>query len=277
MATARLRDVSIEYVTHGSPEDPAIVLIRGLGTQLIEWPAALIGALVGAGLFVVTFDNRDAGLSSECTDASGDRPYRLEDMADDVVGLLDHLGIARAHVLGISLGGMIAQHVAFAHSDRMRSLISVMSSSGNPDLPRPAPEIWSRLTARPEGREAIIAANADNRLAFGSPGYPESAEVRLAAARAAYQRSYRPQGVARQMQAALADGSRVERLRRVRVPTLVIHGKDDPLVPLAAGEDTARCVPGAELSVLPGMGHNIPEALAPRIAGIALDFVQRLP
>jgi pimeloyl-ACP methyl ester carboxylesterase len=273
MATARLRDVSLEYVTHGSPAHPAIVLIRGLGTQLIEWPPALIGAFVRGGLFAVAFDNRDVGLSSECT-----QPYRLEDMANDVVGLLDQLGIARAHVFGISLGGMVAQHVAFAHPERMRSLTSVMSSSGNPDLPRPAPEIWSRLTARPpEGRDAIIAANADNRLAFGSPGYPESAEVRLAAARAAYERSYRPQGVARQMQAALADGSRVERLRRVRVPTLVIHGKDDPLVPVAAGEDTARCVPGATLSVVPGMGHNIPEALAPRIAGIALDFMQRLP
>lgn len=277
MPTAALRDVSLEYVTHGSSADPAIVLIRGLGTQLIEWSPALIGAFVRGGLFVVTFDNRDVGLSSEWTDASKQPPYRLEDMADDVVGLLDHLGIARAHVLGISLGGMIAQHVAFAHPDRMRSLISVMSSSGNPDLPRPAPEIWNRLTARPEGREAIIATNADNRLAFGSPGYPESAAVRLAAARAAYERSYRPQGVARQMQAGLADGSRVDRLRLVRVPTLVIHGKDDPLVPVAAGEDTARCIPGATLSVVPGMGHNIPEALAPRIAGIVLDFIQRVP
>jgi pimeloyl-ACP methyl ester carboxylesterase len=276
MATAPLRDVSIEYVTHGSPAHPAIVLIRGLGTQLIEWPTSLIDAFLRAGLFVVTFDNRDAGLSSEWKDESSDPPYRLEDMAGDVVGLLDHLGIARAHVFGISLGGMIAQHVAFAHGERMLSLISVMSSSGNPDLPRPAPEIWSRLSARAEGRDATIALNADNRLAFGSPAYPESAEVRLAAARAAYERSHRPAGIARQMRAALADGSRVERLARVRVPTLVIHGEDDPLVPVAAGEDTARCVPGAVLSVVPGMGHNIPQALAPRIAGMVLDFAARL-
>jgi len=269
-------EVSLYYETHGDRGDPAIVLVRGLGTQLIEWPHTLIDGLTRDGLYVVTFDNRDAGLSSEAT-ATGKSPaYRLEDMANDVVGLLDALDIERAHVFGISLGGMVAQHVAFAHADRMLSLVSVMSTSGNPDLPRPAPAILARLGATAEGEAAIVAQNAEDRRVFGSPAYPESEAVRLAAARAAYARSYRPAGVARQMQAVVAGGSRVERLTRVAVPTLVVHGREDPLIPVAAGEDTARLVPGAKLAVVPGMGHNIPEALGATIARIVVNFVASL-
>jgi len=267
---AALRAVDIYYETHGDPSEPAIVLIRGLGTQLIEWPPALIDALTAAGLYVVAFDNRDAGLSSEFS-----APYSLADMAGDVVGLLDHLDIARAHVFGISMGGMIAQHVAFAHPERMASLISVMSSSGSPDLPRPAPEVWSRLTTTAVGRDAVIDRVAEDKAVFGSPGYPEPLEARLRMATRAYDRSYRPAGVARQMQAVVADGSRVERLRSVRVPTLVMHGADDPLVPRQAGEDTAANVPGAKLVIVSGMGHNIPNALAPEIARYVIDFIGR--
>jgi pimeloyl-ACP methyl ester carboxylesterase len=277
---ADVGDTTLYYETHGRAGDPAIVLVRGLGTQLIEWPRSLLEGLARDGLYVVTFDNRDAGLSSEVT-ADRTPAYRLEDMANDVVGLLDALSIERAHLFGISLGGMVAQHVAFAHPGRLASLISVMSTSGNPALPRPAPAIAARLTATAVGAEAIVAQNAEDRRAFGSPGYPESADVRLAAARAAYARSYRPAGVARQMQAAIADGSRVERLRTIGVPTLVIHGADDPLIPVEAGEDTARLVPGAKLVVVPGMGHNIPDALGGTIARVVTNFVaglgQRLP
>jgi pimeloyl-ACP methyl ester carboxylesterase len=208
---------------------------------------------------------------------AGKAPYRLEDMADDVVGLLDHLQVARAHVFGISMGGMIAQHVAIAHPQRTRSLISVMSSTGNPALPAPSPEMRARLVESAATPEALIALNAANRVAFGSPAYPESLEERLAAARAAYERSHRPEGVARQMQAVIADGSRVDRLRRLSVPTLVIHGADDPLIPLAAGRDTAAVVAGARLEIIAGMGHNIPNALAPRIVEIVSAFVRDLP
>jgi len=274
MPFASVDAISLCYETHGDRRKPAIVLIRGLGTQLIEWPRALLDALVAGGLFVVAFDNRDAGLSSEVA-ASAQPPYRLEDMANDVVGLCDALAIDRAHVFGISMGGMIAQHVAFARPERMRSMISVMSSSGNPDLPRPPPELFARLDERADAEDAVVVLNAESRAVFGSPGYPESEAVRVAAARAAYRRSYRPDGIARQMRAVVADASRVERLRRVDLPTLVIHGRDDKLVPSEAGADTARSIAGAELVVVPGMGHNIPAALAPEIARITLDFIAR--
>ena len=268
MAMADLGDVSLCYETRGDARKPTIVLIRGLGTQLIEWPPALLDGLVREGLHVVVFDNRDAGLSTEMTAATGEPPYRLEDMANDVVGLLDHLRIERAHIFGISLGGMIAQHVAIEHRDRVRSLISVMSTTGNPDLPMPSAEMRARLVESAATPDALIALNAQNRAVFGSPAYPETLAQRLAAARSAYQRSHRPDGVARQMQAAIADGSRVDRLRALSVPTLVIHGADDPLIPVAAGRDTAAAIRGARLEIIDGMGHNIPDALAPRIADV---------
>ncbi len=208
--------------------------------------------------------------------ATGEPPYRLEDMANDVVGLLDHLRIERAHIFGISLGGMIAQHVALEHRDRVRSLISVMSTTGNPDLPMPSAEMRARLVESAATPDALIALNAQNRAVFGSPAYPETLSERLAAARSAYQRSHRPDGVARQMQAAIADGSRVDRLRALSVPTLVIHGADDPLIPVAAGRDTAAAIRGARLEIIDGMGHNIPDALAPRIAALVGAFVRRL-
>jgi pimeloyl-ACP methyl ester carboxylesterase len=148
-----------------------------------------------------------------------------------------------------------------------------MTSTGDPTLPRPAPDIQSRLTRTAEGRDAIIALNAENRVAFGSPAYPETEAQRVAAATAAYERCYYPAGVARQMRAVLADGSRAERLRAVRAPTLVIHGVDDPLIPLACGEHVAACIPGAAIARIPGMGHNLPEALAPTIVGLVRDFV----
>ena len=277
MPLANLRDVSLCYETLGRRGDPAIVMIRGLGTQLIEWSPMLLDGLAGGGLEVVVFDNRDAGLSSEMNGAAGTPPYRLEDMAGDVVGLLDHLRIERAHVFGISMGGMIAQHVAIAHPQRCRSLISVMSSTGNPDLPPPSAQMRARLVESADTPEALIALNAENRAVFGSPAYPESLQERVAAARSAYQRSHRPAGVARQMQAVIADGSRVARLRMLAVPTLVIHGADDPLIPVAAGLDTAAVIPDARLEVVPGMGHKIPDALAARITDVLLRFVRALP
>jgi pimeloyl-ACP methyl ester carboxylesterase len=273
MPMADANGISLCYESHGDRSSPTIVLIRGLGTQLIEWPNALIDGFVRNGLRVVVFDNRDAGLSSEMPDAKPG--YRVEDMAADVVGLVDHLGVQRAHIFGISMGGMIAQHVALRHAARVRSLISVMSGTGNPDLPQPSPEMRARLVENADSPEALIELNAKNRAVFGSPGYPESLDERMVAARRAHTRSFRPAGVARQMRAVIADGSRVDRLRSVNVPTLVIHGADDPLIPVAAGRDTAAAIPGARLEIIEGMGHNIPEALAPRIVDIVTAFLPR--
>lgn len=272
MAIAGVNGVSLCYEVYGVSDAPTIVLIRGLGTQLIEWPKALLEGFVRNGFRVVVFDNRDAGLSTEMAD--GDQPYRLEDMANDVVGLMDHLRVGQAHIFGISMGGMIAQHVAIGHTHRVRALVSVMSSTGNPKLPLPSPEMRARLVENADTTEALVELNAENRVVFGSPGYPESREVRLTAARRAQARSFRPAGVARQMRAVIADGSRVERLQALRVPALVIHGADDPLIPVAAGRDTAATIPGARLEIIAGMGHNIPEALAPRIVEIVVDFVR---
>jgi len=235
---------------------------------MIEWSPCLLDGLVGAGFRVITFDNRDVGLSDR---AQVD--YALSDMAHDVVRLLDGLGIDRAAIFGISLGGMIAQHLAFAYPERIIALFPVMTSSGAPDLPRPAAEVFARLSATASGRESTIAMNAENRAVFGSPDWPEPLEARLAAAALAYERGHYPAGVARQMRAVVIDGSRVERLRQVRVPTCVIHGLDDPLISFAAGAHVAASIPGARIEPIPGMGHNLPDGLVPRIVGIVRDFV----
>ncbi len=269
MAQATLADgLQLEYEVHGSPTDPTIVLIRGLGTQMIEWPDTFIQGLTGRGLCVVAFDNRDVGLSSKCE--SG---YTLSAMAGDVVGLLDSLGIQQAHIFGISLGGMVAQLVAVEHADRVVCLFSVMSGSGNPDVPTVSPEMYPFLTEKADTTEAQIALNTRNRALFGSPGYAESEEERRAQAERAYQRCFCPDGVARQMQAANEDGSRVLRLQTISCPALVIHGADDPLVNVAAGEDTAKNIPQAQLLIVPGMGHNIPAALGETIAAAVDDFI----
>lgn len=253
---------------HGDASRPAIVLIRGLGTQLIEWSPLLIDALTAGGLRVVVFDNRDVGLSSKL-----EHDYPLSDMADDVVALMAELGEERFHVFGISLGGMVAQLVAIRHPDSVRCLFSVMSSTGNPDLPRASKAVRERMLATADGPDEIVRMDVENRAVWGSPGYPEPESVRRATAEAVYARCYCPQGTARQMRAAIEDGSRVERLGSVLAPTLVIHGQADPLVPPAGGEDTARAIPGARLSLIPGMGHNMPDALAPEIAAQVLAFI----
>lgn len=260
-ARADVGAARLAHATFGTGEP--LLLIRGLGTQMIEWPRALVDRFAAAGHHVIVFDNRDCGLSS---DHAGEA-YGVDAMARDCVGLLDHLGIERARAFGISMGGMIVQHLAIEHGERFSRLVSVMSSTGDPELPRPAPEILAALTAPPPTTlEEAIEVNAANRALFGSPGYPLAADERRELARRALERAWRPDGVARQYQAILADGSRRSRLAGTSTPMLVIHGADDPLVPLAGGEDTAACVPGAELEVIARMGHDLPEALVPRIA-----------
>ncbi len=258
------------FQIHAAPEAPleTIVLIRGLGTQMVEWSPALIDSLVQGGLRVVIFDNRDVGLSGKMQ-----QDYLLTDMATDVVSIMDVLDVERFHLLGISLGGMVAQLTGYLHGERLKSLFSVMSTSGDPDLPRASKAVRDRLGASTNVAGSGIEREVENRAVFGSPGYPETEDTRRRMSRLVHERCYYPEGVARQMQAAITDGSRVQRLREIRVPALVIHGADDPLIPVACGEDTARNIPGAEFQSVPGMGHNIPDALAGDIADRVLRFL----
>ncbi|MCH2099302.1 MAG: alpha/beta hydrolase [Pseudomonadales bacterium] len=246
-----------------------LLLVRGLGTQLIEWPRAYVDAWVSAGYRVIVFDNRDCGASS---DHAGEA-YSVSDMGDDCVALLDHLRIERALCFGISMGGMIIQRLAVDHSERFDALVSVMSSTGNPELPRPAPEVLEALTApAPATLEEAVARNAADRLLFGSPHWPLPEAERLVLARRALERAWRPDGVTRQFAAILRDGDRRAALADVNVPMLVIHGLLDPLVPVDGGRDIAASVPNAELELIDGMGHDLPEALAPTITERVLRF-----
>jgi proline iminopeptidase len=261
-------DLRFAFQTHGDPADESIILIRGLGTQMVEWSPVLVDALVEGGLQVVIFDNRDVGLSQKLT-----ADYALSDMADDVVEIMSALDVARFHVFGISLGGMVAQLVAVQHGERVRTLISVMSSSGNPALPAASREVRERLMLSAQDREGRIDLETENRAIWGSPGFPESVDVRRSMSILTHDRCHYPEGVSRQMLAATEDGSRIERLRALRVPTLVIHGAEDPLLLPACGEDTAASIPEAEYQAVVGMGHNIPDDLAPAIAARTLTFI----
>ena len=277
--------VTLEYETYGNKADPALLLVMGLGAQLTLWPIELVEALVARGFDVIRHDNRDIGLSTKFTEAgvpdiggvvmalmSGkapEIPYTLSDMAADAVAVLDAEGIAQAHIVGASMGGMIAQLISVDHPQRVLTLTSIMSTTGNPMLPPSKPEAMAALTApiAPDADlETFQARGAMVSKAIGSPGYPAEPE-RLAANLARdFTRSFHPTGATRQMAAIIADGDRRARLAGVKAPTLVIHGADDPLVPLAGGEDTAAAIPGAELLVIAGMGHDLPVALVDRIA-----------
>ncbi len=293
MPQVRANGIAIEVETSGPEDGEPILLIRGLGTQLSQWPDELLDGLAGRGFRVVRFDNRDVGLSEGfehagvpspadvlAARASGDEPavpYRVADMADDAAGVLEALGIASAHVLGISLGGMIAQHVAARHPHRTRSLISVMSSSGEPSLPGPTPEAARVLTSepeRPDDRECLIEHGMETRRVLASPGFPETESLQRREVAAALDRAHRPDGVARQLAAVLADGSRVALLQALDVPTLVIHGTADPLVPPEAGESTARHVKGARLEWIEGMSHELPHAAMGFVVALVDDFAR---
>lgn len=289
MARIKANGIEIEYETAGSKNDPALLLIMGLGGQLTVWPDAFFEGLAKQGFYVIRYDNRDTGLSTDfgswgvpnLMEAFGklmsgrklEAPYVLNDMAADAVGLLDALDIERAHMVGISMGGMIAQIVAAQYPQRTRSLQSIMSTSGRPGLPQGKPEALAMLTAQPEGpsREQRVAHGMKVRRAIAGAGYlmPEP-EVRAFVERNVDRRWY-PEGGARQYLAILASGDRVEMLKGIKVPTLVLHGEDDPLLPVECGRDVARLVPAAKIETFPGWGHDLPGAFLPtlidRIAG----------
>ncbi len=284
--------VTIEYEAHGNPKDEPLLLVMGLGGQLTLWPFELVEALVARGFYVIRYDNRDVGLSTRFEAAGAPnlkwmfvkaaiglpvRPaYTIAEMAGDGIALLDHLGIRRAHIVGASMGGMIAQHIAARHADRTLTLTSIMSTTGNRRLPRPNRDAMRVLTDRPMSgdAEATIAFSMRAARVIGSPAYPAAAERLEARVRSDFARAVYPVGVARQMAAVLADGDRRAMLRGIKVPTLVIHGAADPLVPLAGGEDTAASIPGAVLKVIPGMGHDLPVELVDTIADAVAGLVE---
>lgn len=262
----------------GDPAGPVLVLVNGLGGQLIDWDPDLLAGLRAAGFATLRFDNRDAGLSSGADDrfrfdldAVGARDrsalaYTLDDLADDVAGLLDQVGVDAAHVLGVSMGGMISQLLAIRHPDRVRSLTSVMSTTGAHGVGGPTDEAMSVLLRKPPAdRDAFVDWELANHRVIGSPGFPvdEGRLRRKFAAR--YDRARRPEGTARQLMAIMLAGDRTAALGGVRCPTLVVHGQDDPLVAVSGGRATAAAVPGAELLTIPGMGHDIPPAVVPQL------------
>ena len=273
--------IEIEYDSFGPEAAPAILLIMGLGAHMTRWNTGLCDELVARGYRVIRFDNRDSGLSThfgqfpvpDLRALQGDHPpalpYTLEDMAADAIGLLDALGIARAHLAGASMGGAIAQIAAARFPERVMSLTSIMSSSGNPSLPPPRPAAAAALFAplpRQRDRESIVADAIVRFKAVCSPAYPTDPEHLERMFAGEYERNFDPAGVGRQLAAIIANGDRRAQLRTINVPTVVVHGADDPLIPAACGEDVARNVPGAEMRTITGMGHDFPPALDATIA-----------
>jgi pimeloyl-ACP methyl ester carboxylesterase len=264
--------IETAYEVTGDPEDPALLLVNGLGGQLTAWDGDLIDTFVDRGFFVIRFDNREVGLSSKTerrvdigasmravlSGEPADVPFDLGDMAADGVAVLDHLGIEQAHVFGVSLGGMVAQTMAIEHPARVVSLISVMSTTGEHDVGRSRPDVLSHLMAPgPTDRDGAIEHSVKFFRSIGSPDHFEEERVRRRAA-AAYDRCFNPGGAGLQLLASLASGSRAEGLAALDVPTLVIHGDRDPLIDVSGGRRTAELVTGAELLVLEGMGHDLP-------------------
>lgn len=267
MPKAQANGIEIYYETFGDPANPPILLINGLGSQMTRWPEAFCAKLTAKGYFAIRYDNRDVGLSTWFK--PGDS-YRLEDMAGDAVGLLDALNIERAHIAGVSMGGMIAQTVAARHPERILSLTSIMSAMGDPEGMRSTPEAGAVLnTPAPDPTkdfEAFVAHGMRNARTIGSPGYPwTDAQIRERVT-SEYGRAYNPAGVARQLAAIRATGDRTEWCKTIACPTVVLHGEADPLVPLAGGQRTAATIPEAELRVIPGMGHDLPPALYDTVA-----------
>jgi len=272
---AQVGPVELVYETIGDSADAPMLLVMGLGMQLIHWDRGLCELLAERGFHVIRFDNRDAGLSTKIRGPVPNVmrlmaglptrvPYLLDDMAGDALGLLDHLGIERAHVVGTSMGGMIAQTMAIQRPERVLSLASMLSTTGDRRVGTPKLRVWSLMMRRaPQERDAYIDYFTRVFRMIGSPAYRRDENRLRELAAATYDRCHYPAGTARQLGAIMASGSRTAALRRLDVPTVVIHGESDPLVPLRAGVATARAIPNAELIAIPGMGHDMPEQLWP--------------
>jgi pimeloyl-ACP methyl ester carboxylesterase len=283
-------DLEVEDTRGGGP---VVLLIMGLGMQLVAWPDAFVQSLADAGFRVVRFDNRDIGLSRHFDELGAPNvlweslkfrvglsvraPYRLQDMAADALGVLDALDIERAHVVGVSMGGMIAQRLALAAPPRVLSLTSIMSSSGARFLPGPKPHVLRALMSQPEGtgEQAIVDHYVKLFRVIGSPGFPLDEVALRDRILLGVRRSHHPAGTLRQMVAVAGDTRRAAELARISTPTLVIHGKDDPLVPFACGQDTARRIPNAQLVGVHGMGHDLPPGVVHYILQPLLPHLRR--
>ncbi|MBW2408992.1 MAG: alpha/beta hydrolase [Deltaproteobacteria bacterium] len=275
MPSVKANGIQIEYETIGDPSARPLILIIGLAGQLIEWHEDFCNGLAEAGHYVIRFDNRDSGLSHKFEELGlanvfqagealmrGEAVtpfYTLEDMADDAAGLLDALDISKAHICGMSMGGMIAQTFAIRHPARVQSLISIYSSTGNPDLPPPEDQAMEvLLEAPPTERQAYVDFLARTFRVIAGSGFDFDEDYHRRLAEKLYERSFYPQGTGRQLLAVMTQENRKPALASVTAPTLVIHGSDDPLVPVECGRDTADAIPGAELLIIEGMGHELP-------------------
>jgi len=279
--------IQIEVEDSGGTDRPTVLLIMGLGMQLIGWPDDFVRALVDAGYRVVRHDNRDIGLSQGFDNAPQRNliwqsvrqriglqvrsAYTLQDMANDALGVLEALGIPHAHIVGASMGGMIAQRLAASAPQRAASLVSIMSSSGAPKLPGPRPDVAAALIRRPtdNSEAALVAYGLNFARLIASPAYPQDDETTAQRLTRAMRRAYRPAGVVRQILAIGADTGRAAVLPQIASPSLVLHGEADPLVPIACGRDTAERVPGARFVAIPGMGHDLP----PQVCEILLQNI----
>jgi pimeloyl-ACP methyl ester carboxylesterase len=293
MPKLRANGLDIEYQIFGEDDADPLLLIMGLGAQMVLWEEEFCEQLAECGHRVIRYDNRDVGLSSKLDEAgvpkvlagmaargrgeAFEAPYTLKDMAEDAAGLLDGLRIESAHVAGASMGGMIAQTLAVQHPARVRTLTSIMSTTGDPSLPPPTPEAMSvLLTPAPSDREANIERALEAASIIGGTGFPiDEQRVRRRAARL-YDRCFHPQGLARQLAAIVASGSRKEALASLAVPTLVIHGDADPLVPVACGIATHEAIAASELLLIEGMGHELPPAAWPRIVDAIRKHTSRV-
>jgi pimeloyl-ACP methyl ester carboxylesterase len=299
LPSVQANGLTLEYESRGDPGDPAIVLVMGLGVQMIFWPEALVDMLVARGFRVVRFDNRDAGLSSSLDRLGTPRilveyakyllrlplkaPYRIDDMAHDTVALMDALGIERAHLVGLSMGGMIAQNVAASFPARVLTLTSIMSSTGSRKLPSAEPRATRALLQRPARKGDIEGATRRFMhvlRTIGSRSHPtEETELRAFCERHV-RRAFKPEGQVRQLVAIAATGDRTPIVKKISAPTLVIHGDEDPLVPLACGEATARAIREgggkATFKVVKGMGHDLPTPLLPELAELISEHCLRV-
>lgn len=274
MPFAHNGDVRLWFETFGEPDDPSLVLINGLGSQCINYRVEWVEKFVAEGLFVVRFDNRDVGRSTWFDEAGTDGPaYTIDDMADDVAAVIEAAGAGSAHVLGLSMGGMIAQALAIRHPDRVRTLTSIMSSTGDPDVGQPsADSLTHLLTPSPTDREGYLQHQLTSARTWGSPEALDDDWIREVQGEA-FDRAFHPAGQVRQMYAVRTAPSRTEALGRVTVPTLVVHGDQDRLVDPSGGRRTAEAVPGARFELIEGMGHDYPPVWWDRIVELVASLV----